>query len=130
MSKILYLGGDSYLSIPTCPWVQFLGRGEEEEEDMNINTLIREIEDGTFLRVREVARRLAVSRGTVYNLISSGELLSVRVRGSRRVPAVALQEFIVAAMEDSVAELEERGVLERTPDAGSAPSAMDAQAHP
>ena len=97
---------------------------------MNINTLVREIEDGTFLRVREVARRLAVSRGTVYNLISSGELLSVRVRGSRRVPAVALHEFMVVAMEDSVAELEERGVLERTPDAGSAPSDTDAQAHP
>ena len=95
---------------------------------MDIKTLMREIEDGTFLRVREVARRLAVSRGTVYNLIATGELLSVRVRGSRRVPAVALQEFMVAAMEDSVAELEERGVLERTPDAGSTSEDVEAQA--
>ena len=75
---------------------------------MDSKALVRVLEDSMFLRVREVARRLAVSRGTVYTLMRSGELLSIKVRGSRRIPADALQAYVEARMEDAVAEIEER----------------------
>ena len=47
-----------------------------------------------LLSVREVGGRLGVGRTTVYALIGSGELRSLRVRGRRLVPESALRQFI------------------------------------
>lgn len=48
---------------------------------------------GTLLTVAEAARRLSVSRSTVYVLINRGELSAIRVGGARRIPAEALGAF-------------------------------------
>lgn len=44
--------------------------------------------------VMEVAEQLRVGRTTAYGLISSGELPSIKVGGSRRVTAEALRTYI------------------------------------
>ncbi|ASO17950.1 excisionase family DNA binding protein [Actinoalloteichus hoggarensis] len=45
-------------------------------------------------RVEEAAVILSIGRTRVFGLINSGELRSVRIGGSRRVPRAALAEFL------------------------------------
>lgn len=47
-----------------------------------------------LLRVEEVAELLDVGRTTVYALIKCGDLHSVKIGGSRRVPSTALQNYL------------------------------------
>ena len=49
---------------------------------------------GLLLTVEEAARRLHIGRTLVYQLISSGELESVKVGRLRRVPAECLPEYV------------------------------------
>ena len=49
--------------------------------------------DGRLLSVAEVAEELAVSTGTVYKLVASGELSNVRVLNSIRVRRQELDAF-------------------------------------
>jgi excisionase family DNA binding protein len=48
-----------------------------------------------LVSVQNAARLLAVGRTTVYELIASGELETIRIGRSRRVPLVALQAFVM-----------------------------------
>ena len=50
--------------------------------------------DRLLLTVEEAARRLRIGRTLVYQLISSGELESVKVGRLRRVPAECLPEYV------------------------------------
>ena len=45
-------------------------------------------------RVETVAKRFDVGRTTIYRLVGSGELRSIRVGGSRRIPESAITEYI------------------------------------
>lgn len=47
-----------------------------------------------LLRVDEAAEALALSRTKVYELMASGELESVKLGRSRRVPTAALADFL------------------------------------
>ncbi len=47
-----------------------------------------------LVRVEEAARILSLSRSTIYEMLDSGELLSVRRGTARRIPVAALQEWI------------------------------------
>jgi excisionase family DNA binding protein len=49
-----------------------------------------------LLRPEEVARALSISRSAVYRLISDGQIPSVRVGKSVRVPRVAIAEWLNA----------------------------------
>ena len=51
-----------------------------------------------LLRITEVAVMLSVSRTKVYELIAAGELASVKVGGSRRVPIDAVEAFVAGLM--------------------------------
>ncbi|MBO0844385.1 MAG: helix-turn-helix domain-containing protein [Nocardioides sp.] len=42
----------------------------------------------------EAARRLSVGRNKVYELMRRGELMSVKIGGSRRITTEALSEFV------------------------------------
>ncbi|WP_184485413.1 helix-turn-helix domain-containing protein [Saccharopolyspora gloriosae] len=46
------------------------------------------------MTAEEVARRLAVGRTAVFALIKSGELATVLIGRSRRVPTEALDEYV------------------------------------
>ena len=48
----------------------------------------------TLLRVTEAAERLSLSRSRAYELIASGELPSVRIGRSLRVPVAALDAWV------------------------------------
>ncbi len=54
----------------------------------------------TFLTVREVARRLAVGRTTVYELIAKRELVAIRIGRARRIPESALERWIAQHIDD------------------------------
>ena len=47
-----------------------------------------------LLRVRDVARRLEVSRATAYRLIGAGQIPAVRVGGSIRVDPAELDAYV------------------------------------
>lgn len=47
-----------------------------------------------LLTPEEVAEALHVGRTKVYDLLRSRTLASVKVGGSRRIPATALQEYV------------------------------------
>jgi excisionase family DNA binding protein len=56
--------------------------------------------DTLLLKIPEVMARLAVGQTKVYELMSSGELRSVKVGRSRRVPSDELERFM-AELDDS-----------------------------
>jgi excisionase family DNA binding protein len=66
-------------------------------------------EEKLLLRPEEAARALGLSRARVYQLLATGELGSVKIGASRRVPTVDLQGFVQA--------LRTAGSGEPTPDA-------------
>jgi excisionase family DNA binding protein len=45
---------------------------------------------------REAAQLLSISRTKIYELMASGQLLSVRIGRSRRIPAEELRRFVTA----------------------------------
>ena len=47
-----------------------------------------------LLRMREAAEALGVGRSTIYGLVRSGDLPSVRIGRSLRVPAAGLQAWV------------------------------------
>jgi excisionase family DNA binding protein len=58
------------------------------------------LSDVRFLTVQEVAALMRVSKMTVYRLVHSGELASVRVGRSYRVPERAVNEYLRGAFDD------------------------------
>lgn len=54
----------------------------------------------TFLSVKEVARRLAVGRTTVYELIAKRELTAIRIGHARRIPQSALERWIAQQLDE------------------------------
>jgi excisionase family DNA binding protein len=47
-----------------------------------------------LLKVEEAAHLLSLSRKTIYDLMGRGELTSLKIGGSRRIPLTALHTFI------------------------------------
>jgi excisionase family DNA binding protein len=58
----------------------------------------------TLLTIPEVADELALSRSTIYELVASGRLETVRIGRARRVPRAALDAFVerLRSVDDSV----------------------------
>lgn len=50
-----------------------------------------------YYRVAEVAALVQVSPGTIWKLVWSGEMRSIRIGRARRVPSGAVGEFLAAA---------------------------------
>lgn len=48
----------------------------------------------------QAAEQLACSRTTIYELMSSGELESIKVRSARRIPADALATYVQRLREE------------------------------
>ena len=47
-----------------------------------------------LMTVPEAADALAISRSKLYELIASGAIASIRIDGSRRIPLIALEEYV------------------------------------
>ena len=47
-----------------------------------------------LLRVEDVAELLGISRSSVYNLINSNQLPSIRIAGCRRIPTDQLRKWV------------------------------------
>lgn len=59
------------------------------------------MDDGKLLlTVAEAAGRLGVARSHLYRWVMTGELSSVKLGRSRRIPVVALERFIEARLEE------------------------------
>ena len=54
-----------------------------------------------LLRVEEAAEVLRVGRTRIYDLIRLGELESVKVFGSRRIPRQALNTYVTSLLKES-----------------------------
>ena len=58
----------------------------------------------TLLTVNEVAARLAIGRTTLYQLITSQELRTVKIGRARRIPESAVNEWIARHIRDQEPE--------------------------
>ncbi|MFF9351631.1 helix-turn-helix domain-containing protein [Streptomyces sp. NPDC014734] len=54
-----------------------------------------------LLTVPEVMARLKVGRSKVYDLIRSRRLVSIKIDGSRRIPDVAVRDFVLGQIEEA-----------------------------
>ncbi|MBZ6083256.1 helix-turn-helix domain-containing protein [Streptomyces olivaceus] len=54
-----------------------------------------------LLTVPEVMARLKVGRSKVYDLIRSRRLVSIKIDGSRRIPAAAVRDFVLGQIEEA-----------------------------
>lgn len=54
-----------------------------------------------LLTVQEVMVRLKLGRSKVYDLIRSRRLASIKIDGARRIPADAVQDFILGRIEEA-----------------------------
>ena len=62
---------------------------------MTVDTTTETTDAGRLLlRPEEVARALGVGRTTVFELIRAGELRSVKIGKSRRIPTEAVREYV------------------------------------
>lgn len=56
-----------------------------------------DLDDLSLLTVREVAGVMRVSKATVYRMVHSGELTTIRVGRSFRIPAGAVRTYLAGA---------------------------------
>ena len=52
--------------------------------------------DRLLLRAEDAARVLSLSRSTVFELMASGALPSVKIGASRRIPRQALDDYVAS----------------------------------
>lgn len=57
-------------------------------------------QDRLLLTVREAASQLGLGRSHVYKLIMAGEIRSILIGRSRRVPAQGLDQYIANLLEE------------------------------
>ena len=51
-------------------------------------------DDALLVTVEEAARRLSIGRSHCYQLLMRGEIASIKLGRSRRIPVTALQRFV------------------------------------
>lgn len=65
-------------------------REQREAGDARDDVLVEPL----LVRVEEAARLLSLSRSTIYEMMDSGELPSVRRGAARRIPVAALRTWV------------------------------------
>jgi excisionase family DNA binding protein len=55
-----------------------------------------------FLTVAELGARLGVSTRTAYNLVNDGEVPCIEIRGRKRIPAAALEQWLLNRAEEAL----------------------------
>ena len=59
-----------------------------------------DMSEAQFLTIAEVASRMRVSKMTVYRLVHSGELASVQVGRSFRIPERAVHDYLKVGFDE------------------------------
>ncbi|MEV6743445.1 helix-turn-helix domain-containing protein [Streptomyces sp. NPDC051080] len=54
-----------------------------------------------LLTVPEVMARLKAGRSKVYDLIRSRRLVSIKIDGARRIPDIAVRDFVLGQIEEA-----------------------------
>ncbi len=62
------------------------------------------MDDSLLLTVEGAARRLELSRASVYALVTAGEIESIKIGRARRVPVAALEEFVARKRQSTARE--------------------------
>lgn len=57
-----------------------------------------------LLNVNEAATALGLGRSLVYTLVTTGELVSIKIGRARRIPLSALDEFIARRLEQEMSD--------------------------
>jgi len=84
---------EQFPTISNCVWALFQTAQREEEEGMlSEKETARPIK--LLLTPDEAAQALGISRAKLYPMLMRGEIASMRIGGSRRVPLLALERFI------------------------------------
>ncbi|MCA1713431.1 MAG: excisionase family DNA-binding protein [Actinobacteria bacterium] len=87
---------------PTCTCVSRVAGGEAGDHDAcRERCSMSSLSEVRFLTVAEVAAIMRVSKMTVYRMVHSGELTSVRVGRSFRVPEQAVHEYLRGAFTEA-----------------------------
>lgn len=68
------------------------------------------VESKLLLTVDEAAHQLGIARSHLYLLVMHGEIASVKLGRSRRIPVAALERFIVERLEEETGAAETEGV--------------------
>lgn len=68
-----------------------------DEKELKPSESVRE--GKLLLTVEEAADRLSVGRSHLYNLLTRGEIVSIKLGRSRRVPAAELERFVSDRLE-------------------------------
>ena len=61
--------------------------------------------DELLVSVEEAARRIAVGRSHLYELLGRGEIESIRIGRSRRIPVTALEEYTSRKLDEARSEM-------------------------
>jgi len=64
---------------------------------------MKKTEDRTFLSVTEAGERIGVSRKTAYNFVHDGVLPVIWMRGVRRIPVGALEQWVADRDQEALA---------------------------
>lgn len=59
--------------------------------------------DALLFTAEEAAELLKISRCKIYDLLRNGDLRSIKIGGSRRIPRGALEEYVARLLEAEVA---------------------------
>lgn len=75
-------------------------RGDGRAEPRDVIDLNVRANDRLLLTVEEAADRLGIGRSLMYELISSGQVASIRVGRLRRVPQESLTDYVKAMRDE------------------------------
>jgi excisionase family DNA binding protein len=62
-----------------------------------------------LLKVEEAAQRLAIARTSMFHLLATGEVESIRVGRLRRIPVECLEEYVGRLRRDQASLARQRG---------------------
>ena len=71
-------------------------------------------ERGKYLRVRDVAKELGISRSRAYALVRAHRIPAIREGRSLRIPAAAFERWMEARVRAALAAVESTGEQERS----------------
>lgn len=77
-------------------------------------------ESRRLYRADEAAEELGISRARLYRFLAAGEIASVKIGASRRIPASALDAFVARLCEEQGCDIAPAGIQDRNAELAAA----------